>query len=141
MLDEIFFLLIAEDDADDREIVKFVIKQNFPDWQYYIATNGQALLDYLSNRPPGLPLISLIMLDINMPIKNGIETVDELRTIPLYKDIITVGFSTSDQDWVKNEFIEAGGDEFFQKPNEIVQYEKILSLLPEMVSSARKMNR
>ncbi|MDJ1494945.1 response regulator [Cytophagaceae bacterium DM2B3-1] len=128
-----FFLLIAEDDPDDRDMLRMVLKENFPHWQYYVANNGQLLLDYLTNRPLDLPPVSLIMLDINMPIKDGVETLIALRRCHAYTQLPIVAYSTSKTIQGVHTFMQAGGTAYFQKPCDLEEMIDIFSGLSELV--------
>ncbi|MDJ1470181.1 response regulator [Xanthocytophaga flava] len=127
-----FFLLAADDDQDDRDILQMVLDQSFPDWKYSIASNGQLLLDYLQAHLSDPPFVSVILLDINMPLRNGIDIVRELRTNPAYEQIPVVAFSTAGDKRIIDQFLEAGGDTYFQKPFNIEDIYTILAQLPEI---------
>lgn len=135
MQDKPFFLIAAEDDPDDREILQLVFKSHFPDWKYNILHNGHVLLTYLANLPESSPDISLILLDMNMPVKNGIETLEELRANPKYKHIPIVGFSTAYDKQTIEKFLKAGGTLYLQKPDTIDDIEAIIHKLPEIANS------
>lgn len=132
-----FFLLIAEDDPDDRDMLRMVLKENFPHWQYYVANNGQLLLDYLTNRSMDLPPVSLIMLDINMPVKGGLETLIALRESDDYSQLPIVAYSTSKTVQGINTFLKAGGTAYFQKPCDLEEMVTIFSGLCELVPVSR----
>jgi CheY-like chemotaxis protein len=132
MKNKSFFLLVAEDDPDDRYILELLLKKNFPNWEYNISHNGQDLLTYVANLPENSPEISLIVLDINMPLKDGIETLKELRTNPKYKQLPIVGFSTAQEKTIMERFLKAGGTLYLQKPDRLSDIESVILRLPEI---------
>ncbi|MDJ1493459.1 hypothetical protein QNI19_10995 [Cytophagaceae bacterium DM2B3-1] len=50
---------------------------------------------YLDDTIANLPPVSLILLDINMPVRNKLETLRDLRVLATYKETPVVGFSTT----------------------------------------------
>lgn len=131
-----FFILVAEDDPDDQEILKLIVDAHFPDWQYHIVQNGQLVIDYLTSRSTVKTSLSLVLIDINMPVKDGIETLKYLRSIPDYKYLPVIAFSTSGNRWISDSFLKAGGNAYLQKPERMEQMVDLLSQLPELTQKA-----
>src|SRR5687768_13035362 len=95
-------VLIADDDADDREIFERVLGKKTNVRLMHSAENGKEVIDYLGriNSPEDLP--NLIILDHNMPKMNGTETLGLLKSSSKYSDIAVVIYSTySDQRLVQ----------------------------------------
>lgn len=139
-----FFLVIAEDDTDDAFLLESAISQIAKNWKFVILTDGSRLLAYLSelqaaNRHTS---ISLIMLDINMPRKDGLQTLQEIRQMSVFDAIPVIGLSTTNDESTRQRFYGYGGNAFFQKPGDysvlvdILQYihRNYSSLLPSHVS-------
>ncbi|MDQ6480555.1 response regulator [Dyadobacter sp. LHD-138] len=87
-------LFLADDDNDDIDLFKDAVAQIGIRSDLYVHSNGQQLLDTLSIIAPLTP--DLIFLDINMPVKNGFETLVEIRTF--YSDKIPVFFLSTSRD-------------------------------------------
>lgn len=87
-------ILWADDDADDLEMFRELLETHAPDHTLIEFGNGEHLLNYLQgidqNRYP-----CLIVLDLNMPVMNGRETLQKLKQKPAFQNITTVVFSTS----------------------------------------------
>ena len=85
--------MYADDDLDDREMMEHAF---LTETEYTLLTfsNGEDLLRFLRQTEAGA-IISLIVLDINMPILNGMETLKILKKEEVTKVIPTVMFSTS----------------------------------------------
>ena len=87
-------ILIVDDDADDREIMKDAFAASSENGEYAFLENGDKLLEYLEqNVDDGLP--ALILLDLNMPGKDGRETLKEIKTDKRFSHIPIVVFTTS----------------------------------------------
>lgn len=86
------FVLYADDDMDDRDLMQDCMGSNFPQKLLTFA-NGQDMLDFLNHLD--VPInISLIILDINMPLMGGMETLQHLKSDRRFQDLPTVLFST-----------------------------------------------
>jgi CheY-like chemotaxis protein len=114
-------VLYAEDDLDDRLLLQEAIEETGLAATLVCVDDGQALLDRL--RQPGDSAaeaqgVKLILLDLNMPRKDGRETLRELKEDQLLNQIPVVVLTTSsaDQDVVQSRRL--GADEFFTKPTD-----------------------
>lgn len=98
-----FTLLIAEDDADDRVMLQDAFLEAGLKARLLFVDNGEALLRYLHREPeyadPVLfPDPDLILLDLNMPRKNGREALSEIKGDERLRHIPTVVLTTSRAD-------------------------------------------
>lgn len=86
-------ILYAEDDADDR----FIFENSFSTYSNQIITklfnDGIELINYIKNPVDGKPC--LIVLDINMPLLDGKDTLRIIRNIPEYSKTPVVLFTTT----------------------------------------------
>jgi CheY-like chemotaxis protein len=116
-------VLLAEDDEDDREFISLAFKKLSSPPTVFIRNNGRELMEYLSSLAVS-ELPCLIILDLNMPVMDGIETLDLLKHDAKYDNIPKVIFSTSNSEEDKARCISHGAIDFFVKPanmNGIVQ--------------------
>ncbi|MGB7396098.1 MAG: response regulator [Pricia sp.] len=120
-------LLIAlvDDDIDDREIFEEALEEVSPETRIRLFDNGAHLLDYLGNNDNDRPHI--IFLDINMPVKNGFETLSELQESEEFKGLCVIMYSTSDSrtDIEKSYLLGANG--FVQKASSHSALKNMLS--------------
>ena len=87
-------ILYAEDDQDDFEILKDALVQQSDQFVLEQAQNGTEVLSYLEQNPsPGL-----IVLDLNMPVMDGKQTLKWLKEHPDYKTIPVMIFTTSSRE-------------------------------------------
>ena len=86
-------VLLAEDDVESREIFIEAIKEVAPQVNVRVADNGRDLMGFLLSQRTALP--DLIFLDLNMPLKNGHECLEEIRANDELKDIPVIIYSTS----------------------------------------------
>ncbi|VUD58815.1 Response regulator rcp1 [Thalassocella blandensis] len=109
-------LIIADDDLDDQLLIKDALEQNGVDQKSVtFVENGEDLLSILNNSTKELP--SLILLDLNMPKKDGRETLIDLKKHERYKSIPVIIFSTSSIPEDIKVMYEHGANTFITKPS------------------------
>lgn len=109
-------ILIVDDDLDDREIVRDAFVKTLADQQYVFLENGDRLLEYLeTNIVDSLP--SLILLDLNMPGKDGRETLKEIKGNKRFQQIPTIVFTTSASQRDRTMAYDLGANCFITKPD------------------------
>lgn len=121
-------ILWADDDADDLLLMKEILLKNDRNYNIVEVRNGKEALDFLQqSKETGLP--SLIILDINMPILDGKETLSILKRTEEYKSIPVVVFTTSNSELDKL-FCKKHQVEMITKPPHYKSLEKaVLKLL------------
>ena len=93
-------ILMADDDADDRAMTKEAFEESHLANDLRFVEDGMELMDYLLRRgkyadPLHSPRPGLILLDLNMPKKDGREALREIKAHPLLKYIRVVVMTTS----------------------------------------------
>src|SRR5262245_15706124 len=104
-LDNYKLVLIGEDDIDDQEFLIELFSSIDEYCKLMFATNGTKVLDYLEKcEDESLPC--LILLDYNMPEKNGAEILKELKHDSRYTPIPKVIWSTSKSQTYKDSCLD-----------------------------------
>ena len=93
-------ILMADDDADDRQMTKEAFEESHLTNELRFVEDGVELMDYLQRRgkysdPASSPRPGLILLDLNMPKKDGREALRELKADPRLRAIRVVVLTTS----------------------------------------------
>lgn len=102
-------ILIADDEPDILEFLGYNLRQE--GYQVFTAANGKEAIQQAE-----ITLPHLILLDIMMPLMDGIEACHEIRRIPALKDAI-IGFLTArNEDYTQIAGFEAGADDYITKP-------------------------
>lgn len=117
-------ILVAEDDSFYSNIYKF--KLNKEGFNVQTATNGDEALKLAKEHKP-----DLILLDLIMPIKDGFETLKELKQDPTLKDVKVIVISNlgQDEDIIRTK--ELGAQDYLVKANMSIQemMDKVKSFL------------
>lgn len=114
-------ILLAEDDPDDRYLISEALDENRLTNRLYIVEDGEELLDYLYQRGKYTdgekwPRPGLILLDLNMPRKDGREVLEEIKADPMLRRIPIVVLTTShaEEDLLRS--YDMGVSGFITKP-------------------------
>jgi len=110
-------LYIAEDDPDDRMLLVDAIRSIDPGIEIIEAEDGKELLNILQTTAPTHP--SLVVLDVNMPRLNGLETLARLRSIPQLAWLPAVMVSTSNNSELMETAKSLGALNYFIKPTKV----------------------
>ena len=114
------FILIAEDDADDRFLLKAAFEENGYKDSLHFVENGVEVLDYLhklAQEPNEVKMPRFILLDLNMPKKDGREVLKEIKQNTLFRKIPVIIFSTTNNEQEMRRCYELGANSYITKPN------------------------
>lgn len=124
-------ILLADDDEEDRMLACDALAESGLSNDIYCVTDGEDLMDYLHRRgiytpPADAPRPGLILLDLNMPKKDGREALREIKSDPNLRQIPVVVLTTSkaDEDILRS--YDSGASSFVSKP---VTFEGLVSLM------------
>jgi len=108
-------IFLAEDDADDRMLFEDALKEITIPTQLTVAKNGLELMSNLET-VTAPPPPHVVFLDLNMPLKDGFECLQEIRNTSRFKGIPVVIFSTTASDDAVNKTYEDGANYYICKP-------------------------
>ncbi|MEM9220226.1 MAG: response regulator [Cyanobacteria bacterium P01_F01_bin.150] len=114
-------ILMADDDEDDRLLTQDALAENRIVNDLYFVEDGEDLMDYLYQQGkysnPGLaPRPTLILLDLNMPRKDGREALQEIKADPDLRSIPVVVLTTSKAEEDILRTYDLGASSFITKP-------------------------
>ena len=118
-------ILLADDDPEDRLLLSEALAEVRSGSDLHWVENGEELLDYLWRRgcysdAASAPPPNLILLDLNMPKKNGWEVLKEIRADPALAHIPVVVLTTSRMPEDVTRSYALGANSFISKPSTFV---------------------
>ena len=122
-------ILWADDDIDDLMLMRHVLQDLGDSYEITEVHNGQEALEYLAAAKTNKTLPCLIILDMNMPVLDGKETLAQLKQDPELNQIPVVFFTTSNSQMDKL-YCKHQGVEMITKPPQYASLkEAVLKLL------------
>jgi CheY-like chemotaxis protein len=117
-------IILADDDEDDRMLFNDAFEELKINTKVNMFNDGVELMDYLNEPDSILP--NVLFLDLNMPKKNGIECLHEIKRNDRFKDIAIAIFSTSSSEEHIEETFVQGANIYIKKPSDFVTLKKVL---------------
>jgi CheY-like chemotaxis protein len=122
---EYIHIILADDDEDDRHFFTDAFSELKMSTKVQTFKDGVELLDYLNAKDSILP--QLLFLDLNMPKKNGMQCLTEIKANPRFSSIAIAIYSTSStEEHIEETFLE-GANIYIKKPNDFKILKKILA--------------
>ena len=112
-------IVIVDDFENTLWVIEFTLKPLRP--TIFKATNGKEALKYFDGRQ-----IDLVITDLNMPVMNGIELVEEIRKIPKYEFIPIIMLTTETSSEKKRKADEVKVTAWIQKPFKQERFMKVI---------------
>ena len=127
-------ILIGEDDHEDQFILEEFFQENGVKDQIAFERNGKKVIEYLEKIPSADNLPELIVLDLNMPILNGTQTLFELKNRQRFQDIPVIIYSTSNNEHEKRKCLNFGAVDYLVKPVSVDEGEKMVRQFLEFLA-------
>jgi CheY-like chemotaxis protein len=121
-------LLVADDNRLSRELVRDVFESAH--WRVVEAANGQEALDRLEAASP-----DLVLLDLEMPVKDGFAALVEIRKNPRFSGIPVMAVTAKAMQPDRERIVTAGFDACITKPIDVA---RLRERVYELLSSSRK---
>ncbi len=127
-------ILMADDDADDRQMAKEALEEARLANDLHFVEDGEALMDYLGQRgeysdPNKSPRPGLILLDLNMPKKDGREAIREIKADTELRRIPIVVLTTSRAEEDIYRTYDLGVSSYITKP---VSFDGLVEVMKTM---------
>lgn len=124
-------ILMADDDAEDCQMTEEAFRESHLANDLRFVENGVELMDYLHRRgkysnPAASPWPGLILLDLNMPKKDGREALDEIKSDPQLQAIPVVILTTSKDEEDIHRSYQSHANSYITKP---VTFEALVNVI------------
>ena len=122
-------ILLVEDDLADVTLTKKALESSKLLIHLNHVEDGQKAMDYLKKRNgyEAVAAPDLILLDLNMPVKDGRETLKEIKEDPDLKKIPVVVLTTSEADTDIAKTYSTGANCYIAKPVDFNQFQKVVN--------------
>jgi CheY-like chemotaxis protein len=126
-----FYILLVEDNPGDVRLTREALKESKLYHELFVTYDGEEALDFLhqNGRFSDLPIPDIILLDLNIPKKNGREVLEEIKNDPKIKHIPVVILTTSEaeEDIIKSYELHANC--YIKKP---VEFDKFFDMIKKI---------
>ena len=120
-------ILLADDDADDRDLFLEAIKETNQEFDCVAVEDGQQAIQYLSDLANPIP--DYVFLDLRMPRMSGSTCLQLIRSDERLRQIPVIIYTTSDYVEDSKELINTGATHFITKPANPEEIYYILSMI------------
>lgn len=117
-------VLLADDDESDRTNFTEAIQESRIRTVVYAVKDGVELMEFLNKEGTLLP--NILFLDLNMPLKNGLTCLKEIRSNDKFKDVAVAIYSTSSYEKDIEETFQHGANVYIKKPTDFDTLKKLL---------------
>ncbi len=117
-------MILADDDEEDSTFFQFALADLYYSITLKVVRNGMELMDLL--RSTTSSTFDILFLDLNLPIKSGLECVEEIRQDHNLRNLTVVIFSTSFNIEYVNRLYEKGASYYIQKPGDFSKFKKVI---------------
>ena len=128
-------LLLADDDNDDCLLFEEALLELPILTHLSVVNDGEELMQYLNKNIADLPYI--LFLDLNIPRKNGMECLKEIKGNPLLRELHVVIFSTAAELDLVNSLYKNGAQHYIRKPSEFTQLKKVMEHALSMITGKK----
>jgi CheY-like chemotaxis protein len=124
MENDALHIILADDDEDDRTFFKEALQELKVRTNVTLVNDGLQLMNYLNHHENNLP--NVVFLDLNMPLKSGMECLIEIRKDNRLKDLAVAIYSTSSsEEYIEEAFVK-GANIYIRKPDDFSALKAIL---------------
>ena len=116
--------------VDDDDLVADLVQAELTSFEFLRVPDGEAALEYL-NRAGSRP--ALVLLDLNMPKKDGFQTLSEIRATPSLAGLTIAIFTTSQNPAHRTEAFALGASHYIEKPSSLEDLASLGNMLRRMM--------
>jgi len=129
-----FDILLVEDNPADVEITLEAFRRSHRGNRVAVCRDGEEALEFLfqrgrHSRPGSAPRPDLVLLDLNLPRKNGFEVLTQIKSHPSLREIPVLILTTSDRDEDVRRSYATGANNYLTKP---VQFDDCVKLVADI---------
>ncbi|MBV9224418.1 MAG: response regulator [Acidobacteriaceae bacterium] len=131
-------VLLAEDNPGDVFLVREALQQQPFEAELVVKHDGEQALLYIENVDTGeVPCPDVVLLDLNLPKRNGEFLLERMRQSPLCSQVPIVVVSSSASPKDRETAARLGASSYFQKPSDYEEFMRLGGVVRQLLSSVR----
>ena len=120
-------IVMVDDDRDDLFLTEVSFrKADFP-VEFTGLNSAEELFNHIKDK--GIGSIDVLLLDLNMPVMGGLETLEMLQDYPHFDDLNVYMFSTSSSKHDRKVCLDAGAKGYLFKPSGLISMTKFVEVI------------
>lgn len=123
-MSNILTVYLVDDDEDDRLFFEEALSEISQSTEIFSFSNGVDLMANLFGKMERLP--DILFIDLNMPLMNGEECIEDIRSEGRFDEIPIIVYSTVCDDVQLQNLIDIGANHYLQKPNTFTELKRKL---------------
>jgi|SRR5579871_2403872 len=132
-------ILLAEDNPADVYLIREALKEHGVQCPISVASDGRRVLDLIAKAEPlETEDLGLIILDLNLPLHDGIEILRQLRDSPVLANVPVVILTSSDSPRDRVAASELGAASYLRKPSNLEQFLKLGAVFKDLLASSNR---
>jgi two-component system alkaline phosphatase synthesis response regulator PhoP len=120
-------ILIVDDEEDIRVLLQYNLQKE--GYQVDAVADGMACMEFIQKQKP-----TLILLDVMMPVLDGIEVCERIKADDQYQDILICFLTARNEDYSQIAGLDAGADDYIAKP---IKTKVLLSRIQAMLRRSK----
>lgn len=128
-------LVLAEDNPGDVFLVRRALDAQQLSYDLVVAKDGEEALKYVSEAANGERQIDLILLDLNLPRRDGSEILAQLRSHSCLSNVPAIMLTSSDSPQDRDRCLRLGANQYFQKPSNLTGFMEIGKIVKDLVET------
>ncbi len=130
-----FNIVLAEDNPGDVFLVRRALDAQHLSYDLVVAKDGEEALKYVTEAANGQRRIDLILLDLNLPRKDGAEVLTQFRSHSTLNNVPAVLLTSSDSPQDRERCLRLGANHYFQKPSNLINFMEIGKVVKDLVDT------
>jgi CheY-like chemotaxis protein len=125
--------VLAEDNPGDVFLIRRALDGQSLFYDLVVAKDGAEAIRYVAEAAAGERRIDLLLLDLNLPKRDGGEVLSELRNHANLSHVPAIVLTSSSSPQDRERCLRLGASRFFQKPSDLLRFMEIGRLVKELV--------
>ena len=128
-------MILADDDKDDCYLFEEALNELQLSTQLTTVPDGEQLLELLTEKIEELP--DVIFLDLNMPVRNGMECLSEMKKNERFKKLCVIIFSTSYIQEITDLLYKKGAMHYIKKPGNFAELRELIRKAVTIINGSK----